>query len=240
MSITPKGYRSKVQNALDALLRTQLAVDCQTPVLIPGTNGFHRVSWPANAETDDGWLFAEDFNVVKTYFGWLSARQYSAVLLDGALLQITFDFRNDRLAGHRLAFIPCPFVITEEDQELLLVEPILDVLGMYLNEREDRLRLRTPIRFDYHPDAACAEHPASHMTLNTQECRIPLSGPLTLDQFVEFVFRHFYPTILSANDFLLDGDSSRWSRHIAEQHEYWLHVNWRSGAALSGISEESS
>lgn len=240
MSITPKGYRAKVQNALDALLSTRLAVDCQNPIVTLGANGFSRISWPANAGTEDDGLFYEDFNVVKTYFGWLSSRQYSAVLFDGSLLQITFDLRGNRLVGHRLAYIPCPFDIAEEDRQLLHVEPILDVIGLYRQNGDDCFRLRTPVRFDYDPHAATSEHPASHMTLNGHECRIPLSGPLTLDQFLEFVFRHFYPSILRDNDFLLDGDSGRWPRHILEPHEYWLHVNWRSGAALSGISQEAS
>ena len=101
MRSTPKHCRNQVQNALDALMAKQLAVDVQIPMARNSTGGFTRVTWPTNPEVDNGRAFHEDFYALETYFGWLKARQYSAVLFDGALLQITFDFRNGDLASHR-------------------------------------------------------------------------------------------------------------------------------------------
>jgi hypothetical protein len=236
MRWTPKHCRNQVQNTLDALMATRLAVDVQVPVARNSVGGFTRVTWPANPEVDNGRRFFEDFYALETYFGWLMARQYSVVLLDGALLQITFDFRSDRFAGHRLAYIPCPFDIGDDGAERLRIEPILDVIDGYRDRGEEYLRLRSPIRFDYDPTAASLEHPASHITLNHQDCRIPACAPLTLAQFIEFIFRRFYPSVWAEHDFLADADQHPWRREIVGEHEQSLHLNWRADPTRIGAS----
>lgn len=237
MRLTPRHCRNQVQNALDALMATQLAVDMQVPVARNSVVGFTRVTWPANPEVDNGRRFFEDFYALETYFGWLTARQYSVVLFDGALLQITFDFRSDELAGHRLSYIPCPFDIGDDGAERLRMEPIFDVIQGYRDRGEEYLRLRSPIRFDYDPAAASLEHPASHVTLNHQDCRIPACGPLNLGQFVEFIFRRFYPNAWAEHDFLADTDPQPWPRAIGGEHEQSLHMNWRADPSRIGSTE---
>lgn len=237
MRWTPKHCRNQVQNALDALMATQLAVDLQVPVVRRFAGGFTRVTWPANPEVDNGRRFFEDFHLLETYFGWLTARHYSVVLFDGALLQITFDFRSDELAGHRLAYIPCPFDIGDDGAERLRMEPILDLINGYRDCGEEYLRLRSPIRFDYDPTAASLEHPASHITLNHQDCRIPACAPLTLAQFIEFIFRRFYPSVWAEHDFLVDADLQPWRREIIGEHEQTLHLNWRADPKRIGATE---
>jgi hypothetical protein len=167
-------------------------------------------------------------------------RQYSAVLFDGSLLQLTFDFRDGRFAGHRFAYIPCPFVVGSEGAEMLRIEPILDVINMYRARGEESLRLRTPIRFDYDPSAAGPEHPASDVTLNDQTCRIPACGPLSLGQFVEFVFRRFYPVVWAANDFLAEVSSKPLPRQITDAHEQSIHLNWRGNSGALARAEEDA
>ena len=117
------------------------------------------------------------------------------MLFDGSLLQLTFDLRGSGLVGHRIGYIPCLFLLDEEGRALLRSEPILDVIELFRGRGEKYLRLRTPIRFDFDPDAATERHPASHMTLNHPNCRIPVRGPLGLGHFIKFVFWHFYPTV---------------------------------------------
>jgi len=237
MRWTPKHCRNQVQNMVDALMTTQVAVDRQMPIVRSSAGGFSRVTWPTNLEADNRRRFFEDFYAVETYFGWLTARQYSAVLFDGSLLQITFDFRNGELAAHRLAYIPCPFDIEEEGADRLRMEPIIDVIDGYRDRGEEYLRLRSPVRFDYDPAAASSEHPASHFTLNHQDCRIPVCAPLTLEQFIEFVFLRFYPEVWAKQDFLADVEPRLWRREIAVEHERSLHLNWRADPACIGVVE---
>jgi hypothetical protein len=228
MAATPHHCRNQVHNALDALVATQLAVEKQETVARSSPGGFVRVSW-AEALEVGGQRFFEDFFAIETYFGWLTARQYSAVLFDASLLQITFDFRRGDLVGHRLSYIPCPFDIGRDGIELLRLYPILDLLEDYRACGEQYLCLRSPIRFDYDPGSASAEHPASHVTLNHQDCRIPVCAPLTLGQFIELVFRRFYPQVWAEHSFLADDEPQPWGREITAEHEQLPHLNWRAG-----------
>jgi hypothetical protein len=70
-----------------------------------------------------------------------------------------------------------------------LLEFIMDA---FLDKIEDNLLLRSPVRFDYAPDAAADFHPASHVTINTASCRIPARSPLQFDTFIKFIFENFY------------------------------------------------
>jgi hypothetical protein len=231
MRFTPARCRTQVQNTLDALLNSQLAVDCQPAVITTYTGGFRRVSWPRYPIFSSKQPFSADFFTIESFYNWLINRQYSAVLFDGSLLQLTFDFQNTELTGQRLAYIPCPFNLDELGVEMLRSEPILDVIDFYRCHGEEYLRLRTPLRFDFHPSAASVDHPAVHLTLNEQGCRIPVCAPLTLGQFIELVFRYFYPTTWSENDFLCDIDPMRLPRDILYVHEQSLHLNWRTYTA---------
>jgi hypothetical protein len=57
---------------------------------------------------------------------------------------------------------------------------------------------RFPIRFDYDMREGIyqeLEHPKSHLTLGQYEnCRIPVSSPLTPFYFIQFILRNFYHT----------------------------------------------
>ena len=140
-------------------------------------------------------------------------------------------------ATARLAYLPCPFAIGDDGAERLRNEPILDVIDGYRTRGEEYLRLRSPIRFDYDPAAASLEHPASHITLNHQDCRIPVCAPLTLGQFVEFIFRRFYSRLWAKHDFLADADPQPWRREIVGEHEQSLHLNWRGDPTRIGATE---
>ena len=69
--------------------------------------------------------------------------------------------------------------------------------------------LASVIRFDFDPLRATKNelprtrfHPDSHVTLNSTLCRIPCAAPLRLGNFVEFVFKHFYPDVWDSHKYL--------------------------------------
>ena len=51
-----------------------------------------------------------------------------AILFDGSLIQISYDFDYSELVGHRLLYFPCPFDL---DPELLQTLPLVDVIDFY-------------------------------------------------------------------------------------------------------------
>ncbi|MFE7706442.1 DUF2290 domain-containing protein [Streptomyces sp. NPDC057486] len=99
---TTRTVSEEVRNLLDYLLNAEIAAYTNT-VCVSGT----RVSWHA---TDPGipFLVSRGDPTLQDYQRWAQAGAYSALLLDGALLQITYDIEAGEIAGHRLACIPLP------------------------------------------------------------------------------------------------------------------------------------
>ena len=118
-----------------------------------------RISWHGHDPRAD-FLVTRQHGTIEQYLHWLTTGAYSAVLLDASLLQITYDLIGSEVVAHRLAYIPCPFIVDTEFLEE--GNPIDEVVGMYV-ELSD-VALRSPIRFDYDLRAGrkpprCAHNP---------------------------------------------------------------------------------
>lgn len=185
---TTRTVRDDVKNILDYLVEAELALYANE-VSITGTRvSFHR------HQTESVFLSSHQHPTIDQYLAWIAAGAYSAVLFDGALLQITYGVKDGRISGHRLAYIPCPYDI---DISLLAAgEAVVDIVDLYRNEDA---ALRSPIRFDFDPRAAKSGHPAVHMTFNGSDCRIACVAPVQALRFIDFVFRHFYASLWAAH-----------------------------------------
>lgn len=212
--------RTDIQNLLDLLLESDVAVYTNSVVKQHGREGSTRVTW-ANTKSLPGSLFRGDFATVDDYRGWLAAGAYSAILFDGAVLQFSYDFTGDHLIGHRLGYYPCPFDV---DQDLLRTEPMLDVIELYESHSPSSIRLRSPLRFDYDLQSGSDEHPTAHLTLLSSHCRWPVVAPLSPGHFVRFLFKHFYPSLWKALRFLRDWPQQLGERTITAEQEQILHI----------------
>lgn len=122
----------------------------------------------------------------------LRERAYNVKMIDGAMLQMMYMYNGLNLKTHRLAFFPSPYL--EEFQnhpEIYLKDEIYaDITAKSV--------VTFPIRFDF--DAKDGffkelDHPKSHLSLGEYEnCRIPVSAPVTPFQFIQFILRNFYHT----------------------------------------------
>lgn len=185
---TTRTVRDDVKNILDYLVDAELALFANEVSM-----GTTRVSFHLQDPTAD-FLISREHPTLDQYLAWVAAGAYSALLFDGSLLQLTYDVAGGTITGHRLAYVPCPYNV---DLELLAEgEAIADVVDLY---RSHAPALRSPIRFDYDPDAAKPGHPATHLTLNGTNCRIGCIAPLHAMRFIDFVFRNFYPTLWTAH-----------------------------------------
>jgi hypothetical protein len=147
---------------------------------------------------------------------------YSAVLFDGAILQISYDFERHGVVGHRLCYYPCPFDI---DEDLLREEPLVDVIDLHRNSLQSQTHLRSPCRFDYDENNLSATHPTVHLHIIRAHCRWPVTHPINLGEFINFVFRHFYPQIWAVHSFLRNWPSERVGRRtIGPAEEIEMHV----------------
>jgi hypothetical protein len=219
MKVSSREIRNSIQNFLDYLVQSEIAL-----IVNAVNDRGGRVTWRA-PNTVDKEFFRQAEPTIAEYLGWVRSQAYSALLFDGALLQVTYDFVGDDLRGHRLAYIPCPFSL---DLDLLRTEPILDVLELYEDQGSANVRLRASIRFDFDPDAQQLGHAAAHATLNAPHCRIPCVSALSLGHFVAFVFQHFYPEIWHVHEYLRVIPKQRLvTRSIIEAEEGLLHFAWR-------------
>lgn len=116
---------------------------------------------------------------------------YNMKLLDGALIQLMYDFDDKGLLKHRLAYMPSPSLLSFDSapEEYCSDELYLDIIMKNI--------VHIPIRFDY--DRECAHsvsHPASHLTLGQyKNCRIPVKAPIEPAMFIDFILRNFYHSL---------------------------------------------
>lgn len=223
---TPRALLDDIRNALDYLFESGLALYINAHSVRN-----ERLTWLAAGLAGGGFDFGGPHATIELYRDWTSAGHYSAVLTDASLLQMTYDWRDGDIGGHRLVYVPCPVA---PDLELLHEgEPIVDVVDLALESGlETRVLLRTPVRFDFDPQAAGPYHPASHVTVNSSACRIPCVAPLHPYRFLDFVFRHFYPDAWFAHSRFFAAGAGRTIGDPTiipgDQASIQVHMNWRA------------
>lgn len=209
-----------VRRELDAfvsqLWRAGLVADANSNV---EKNG--RVAW-ANAGASAALYEAP---TIGEYVRLLRERQFTALLSDYAILQLSFEFDGGRLIKARQCFYPCPVIVDPADLEELGIADFIELLAP--TELLDRIRLEAPVRFDFDQVAARQSHSASHLTLSRDCCRIPAFGPLSLGHFIRFVFQNFYPDWFTAHAFLKEWPLDWGARTITPEECLGVHVECR-------------
>ncbi|GAA2845604.1 hypothetical protein Acy02nite_47130 [Actinoplanes cyaneus] len=179
----------QITNVTDFLLEADLALYCN-----PLSMTDRRIAWHA---TDPAAAFLDGHGhaTIDDYRRWVTDGQYTCVLFDGSLLQISYEISERRVCYHRLAYIPCPW---DFDQSLLTEGlPLDEIIDMYRST--DAISMRSPVRFDFDPRAGRIGHPIAHLTFNSVDCRIACVAPVHVHRFVAFVFQHFYAALWDAH-----------------------------------------
>ena len=178
---TVRAIRDQIRNALDYLRDAELAL-FTTEVSVGPT----LVSWHP-LHRDGALIESFEHPTIDQYVTWLASGDYSALLYDGSLIQLSYEVEDGEVSRHRLAYFPCPYDL---DRALLKEGlPAADIVEFY---RDSDAALRSPIRFDFDRRAAVHGHPASHFTINGIDCRIACAAPLHVMRFLDFIFRHFH------------------------------------------------
>jgi hypothetical protein len=160
------------------------------------------------------------------YIALLEAHDYSYLMGDGGVIQIAMTYNGDDIERSRLSYHPCPLEVLQHDVNAFdgsFVDLIQEILAQ---DRDDSVVLRSPIRFDFDPEAAAESHPASHVTINDPSCRIAARAPLSFDTFMRFVLEHFYPEAWRVSAI----SGSLVFRHenecLSELDRSRLHISW--------------
>lgn len=119
-------------------------------------------------------------------------RAFTMLMADSAIIQMNYIFNGSELERHRLAFLPSPFLERFQNDPDIYLEEVLYAEVVAKNI------VPFPLRFDFDAREGVyteLHHPKSHLTLGQYEnCRIPVTAPLTPSHFVDFILRHFYNT----------------------------------------------
>ena len=148
-----------------------------------------RVSFPGAEHVG---VTLRDRPYEEIYKDLADSRAFNIKMLDGALIQMTYQFADGGLLNHRLAFFPSPSLAEFQNDPQSYFEDDLyaDIVANNI--------VHVPLRFDYNASEVLHQvltHPKSHLTLGQyRNCRIPVSAPLTPLQFIAFLLRNFYHT----------------------------------------------
>lgn len=189
MTINVKMIADAINELLFNWARAGLILDSRTHKGYRRSNGEVEITWG-----DDGFILTDNnFSTLSEYCALLESRQYSMLLQDGSIFQISFTIKRDRIVKHRLCWYPCPVALSAEVSDA--DEIISIILGLMASGAIDNFLSKTPLRFDFSPDDAAEHHPVTHLHLMHEDCRIPVKSPLCLKQFMTFIVENFYKDI---------------------------------------------
>ncbi len=117
-------------------------------------------------------------------------RAYNVKMLDGALIQMMYEFTDEILQRHRLAFFSSPHLEEFQNNPEIYLEDAIYADVVAKNIVPFPVRFDYDVREDHHQEVI---HPKSHLTLGQyKNCRIPVTAPLTPFWFIDFILRNFY------------------------------------------------
>ncbi|WP_226989184.1 DUF2290 domain-containing protein [Paraglaciecola arctica] len=144
------------------------------------------------ANVSDLSLVLKNISYDKIYAELEKSHAYNLKMIDGALIQLMYRYKDDSIETHRLAFFPSPTL--EEFQN----NPEIYLEDEIYADVSNKNVVPFPIRFDFDCRVDIAvpiEHPRSHLTLGQyKNCRIPVNSALTPHDFLCFLLRNFYNT----------------------------------------------
>jgi hypothetical protein len=219
--MTPSELSTRLNRFVFRLLENGIAIDVRSHSA-NASGGSALVTW--SSPDADGAVFQNDFASLGEYLHFLKNGVFSAVLFDGSLLQISYELKRGQVVWHRLCYYPCPIQISIEELEEVTIADFIEEID--LPELKGRLRLNSPIRFDFDPQAANASHPSSHLTANRDCCRIPVRSYLDARRFIEFVFSNFYPDIWQKHTSVLKLSVDDPPLIIESDDQMKVHLHW--------------
>lgn len=156
------------------------------------------------------------------YLTQLAGRSYNFLMLDGAMIQMTYNFKARKLVGSRLAFLPSPDLSEYQNDPDSYIHD--DMFAEVVNRRV----VTVPLRFDFDTDAKVVKeihHPASHLTLGQYaNCRIAATAAITPGAFVEFILRSFYNTASRKHSSGIPAASHRFESTITTLESSLVHI----------------
>jgi hypothetical protein len=161
-------------------------------------------------------------NSTSYYLELIKESKFSWMLFDASLVQIWYRIRREQIVGHRFCYIPAPFDV--DLREGTGASDLAEIIegGSAANPFEQSRR--TILRFECDPQAQTPAHPAAHLHLNSNNCRIPMRAAITVKEFVHFLLRFFYSSQFEAT---LVETNFEGASMLSDEEQRSFHINWR-------------
>lgn len=221
--MTPNTIRSELDRLISELLNAELVIDSTPHVIDSSPRNIKTVTWSAFRPPDK--LL---FGTLNEYKWLVQNRQFSVILFDGSILQISYTFQRGDLIRHRLCFYPYPLFLELEEWEMYqeMGFGLIDILENFnLEEFQKHLQLQSPLRFEFDLNNARENHPVSHLHLLRNDCRVPVFAPLSIGNFVQFIFRNFYSEHWNTHESLRDWPQEWCTRTVTDEEIKRVHFN---------------
>lgn len=237
MSIRPDAMANHINKLCFEWEKAGLVLSSNSTVVKQNGEGRSLVTW----KEEGGALKNNDFSTLSEYLMLLKYSQYTMVLYDGSILQISYKIKRNEIIGHRLCWFPSPLEIDEGQNVEDIIYKIHESLSSnsslleeYLTSPEfnseinlNKFYHRSPIRFDYDimPDERKDKHPDVHLHISIEDCRIPVKGPLCLRRFMAFIVENFYPHLPLEGSLVNDLPSWFSNDMLTDHHRSKFHLH---------------
>lgn len=198
--LNAKKICSQIQTLTEDMINTSLCDDQNSPFFKDCSKEIQEVT--VNTYSNHmGDIVFKSIPYNEMYSKLDQKRMFNLKMIDGALIQMQYLFRKDKIESHRLAFFPSP------NLEQFQNEPELYMEDEIYSDILDKRVVSVPLRFDFDNRkddkgkniGRPIVHPVSHLTIGQYEnCRIPVSSALTPYQFLMFIIMNFYNTAYSS------------------------------------------
>ena len=207
----------QINVATQKLISVGLSIQQKPPSCISTGKNSYEISYSGMQDLS---IVLKNIEYIEVYKELDKNQNYNIKMIDGALLQLLYIYKDSKLNSHRLAFFPSPFLHDFQNEPELyeLDEIYADIISKNI--------LPVPIRFDYDPaNFKEIDHPRCHLTLGQfKNCRIPICSPITPNIFVSFILRNFYNTAFNKFTDKLDFPSNLFDHCITTSEKKLLHL----------------
>jgi len=182
---------NQIENTLE-VLRLEGIIEFTLPYkyIKSGETNNEQITWTNHQRGRN--LSSRYFNNIDQYMSVLCNGAYHALFCDYSILRYSFVFDKNKLVSQNLLWWPCPVNV---DKELADEFGVIDAINLTLEDKGlvSKLRMRSPIRFDFDINNNTFDHPRAHFHMQHPENRINTREPICFNTFVKFILENNYP-----------------------------------------------